>query len=131
MNFYYFPPNFNVVIFVGFWWTVNISSNFKTMFCKMIIIMGYWMAMNNFAALFLKRVQISEIPHTCISNVYQIFIFHPIWCIFFVELILLRTFGSMLTNFLYFVLFPRQKLKRKGLISANFKIWTFLFFIQF
>jgi hypothetical protein len=43
------------------------------------------MAMKNFAALFLKRVQISEIPHTCISNVYQIFIFHPILMHFFVE----------------------------------------------
>jgi hypothetical protein len=43
------------------------------------------MAMKNFAALFLKRVQISEIPHTCISNVYQIFIFHPILMHFFVH----------------------------------------------
>ena len=63
----------------------------------------------------------------CISNFY----FSSNLMHFFCWIDIAENFGSMLTNFLYFVLFTRQKLKRKGLISANFKIWTFLFFIQY
>ena len=77
---------------------------------------------------FLKGDQIPKCLY--IWKLYRILIFHPILMVFIHELIVMSAFRKMLWISSISYGFG-DALNWKGTTKANFKTWTFLFYIQF